>query len=233
MKESVLYNIRCDECKERGKKAEYWGETGRDGYIRGGEHLKECEAQNEDNALWKHLQGDHRGENRGNEIFSMRIEKGFKKPLARQISEGVHIEMCEGTLLNSKSEWHNYKIPRIIVEEGEKQIEDLESGLGKKSESSKQKQRVEGRNRGRNDKRVVEGETEREEGQLESKRARVEKQETERKRKSREAESHRKEVSKVKRNRENKIIEKQKAEIKRVEGGKDYWRSQFQMIVEK
>ena len=25
MKESVLYNIRCDECKERGKKAEYGG----------------------------------------------------------------------------------------------------------------------------------------------------------------------------------------------------------------
>ena len=135
MKESVLYNIRCEECKVNGRKAEYWGETGRDGYIRGGEHLKGCESKNEDNALWKHIEGDHRGENRGNEIFIKRIEKGYKKPLARQISEGVQIEMCEGVLMNSKAEWHNSRIPRIIIEEGDEQVEDLESGLGKKSES--------------------------------------------------------------------------------------------------
>ena len=42
MKEGVLYNITCEECKAQEKKAEYWGETGRDGFTRGGEHLKGC-----------------------------------------------------------------------------------------------------------------------------------------------------------------------------------------------
>ena len=68
MRESVLYKIECDECKTRGKVAEYWGETGRDGYARGGEHLKGCKEGNEKNALWKHISGEHRGEERGSEI---------------------------------------------------------------------------------------------------------------------------------------------------------------------
>ena len=117
----MLYNIKCEECKLKGKKVEYWGETGRDGYVRGGEHLKGCSEKNDENALWKHLEGTHRGENKGNEIFSMKIERGFKKALAHQISEGVAIEMSEGELLNSKSEWNNSRIPRIIIEEGERQ----------------------------------------------------------------------------------------------------------------
>ena len=54
MKEGVLYNITCEECKTREKKAEYWGETGRDGYVRGGEHLKGCSEKDDDNALLKH-----------------------------------------------------------------------------------------------------------------------------------------------------------------------------------
>ena len=85
MKESVLYNITCEECKAQEKRAEYWGETGRDGYTRGGEHLKGCREKVGDNALCKHIEGEHEGE-KGDEIYTMRIEKGFKKALARQIS---------------------------------------------------------------------------------------------------------------------------------------------------
>ena len=73
----------------------------------------------------------------------MKIEKGFRKALARQIREGVEIEMCEGTLLNSKSEWNNSRIPRIIIEEGERQVEDVESGLGNQKEKEKQQRRKE------------------------------------------------------------------------------------------
>ena len=70
----------------------------------------------------------------------MKVEKGFKKPLARQIREGVEIEMSEATLLNSKSEWNHARIPRIIIEEGERQSEDTESGLGKQVLVEKKKQ---------------------------------------------------------------------------------------------
>ena len=135
MKESVLYSIKYDDCTEKGRETKYWGEAGRDGFVRGGEHLKGCAEKCEDNALWKHLSGEHRGEEKGSEIFSMKIERGYKKALARQISEGVEIEMSGGTLLNSKSEWRNSRIPRIVIEEGEKQREDRENGLGRKREN--------------------------------------------------------------------------------------------------
>ena len=51
-------------------------------------------------------------------MFTMSMEKGFEKPLARQIREGVEIEMSEMVLMNSKSELNSAQIPRIIIEEG-------------------------------------------------------------------------------------------------------------------
>ena len=52
----------------------------------------------------------------------MSMEQGFKKALARQIREEVEIEMSRGVLMNSKAEWNNARIPRIIIEEGEKYL---------------------------------------------------------------------------------------------------------------
>ena len=108
MKEGVLYNITCDEYKSKEKKAEYWGETGRDGYARGGEHLKGCRDKDKENALWKHIEGEHGGE-KGDEIFTMRIDRGFKKALARQICEGVAIETCEGQVLKQSGTTQAYR----------------------------------------------------------------------------------------------------------------------------
>ena len=51
--------------------------------------------------------------------------------------------MSGATLLNSKSEWNNARIPRIIVEEGERQVEDIESGLANKNEKVKHRRQVE------------------------------------------------------------------------------------------
>ena len=143
----------------KGEKIRLLGGDG-DGWIRKrGEHLKGCSEQSDENALWKHLEGAHRGENKGNEIFSMKVERGFRKALARQISEGVAIEMSEGELLNSKSEWNNSRIPRIIIEEGERQTEDTESGLGGMSERGKDRGQVDRiiKNKRRNEKKEAEG----------------------------------------------------------------------------
>ena len=90
MKENVLYSVCCEECKRGERTVEYWGETGRDCYSRGEEHLRGCRDKDEDNAMWKHVWGTHGGEG-GDERFSMKMEMGLKKPLARQIREGVEI----------------------------------------------------------------------------------------------------------------------------------------------
>ena len=142
MKEGVLYSIRCEKCKENERTVEYWGETGRDCYSRGEEHLKGCRDKCEDNPMWKHVWDSHGGEG-GEELFTMKMEASFKKPLARQIREGVEIEASKGELMNSKSEWNNAKIPRIVIETGEQLCEDLESGLGKKSQRQKVRNQVE------------------------------------------------------------------------------------------
>ena len=62
MKESVLYSIKCLECKKKEVTSEYWGETGRDGHTRGGEHLCGLRDRLEENPLWKHLWERHGGE---------------------------------------------------------------------------------------------------------------------------------------------------------------------------
>ena len=87
----------------------------------------------DDNPMWKHVWELHGGEGEES-MFQMRMEKGFTKPLARQIMEGVEIEMSQNRLMNSKSEWNNARIPRIIIEEGDKLTEDKTSGLGRVGE---------------------------------------------------------------------------------------------------
>ena len=60
----------------------------------------------------------------------MKLEKSFRKPLSRQIREGVELEMSKASIvMNSKAEWNHSKIPRIVIETGEKITGDKESGM--------------------------------------------------------------------------------------------------------
>ena len=54
MRENALYRIACQECRKVEITSEYWGETGRNCYLRGGEHMTGLINKEEDNALWKH-----------------------------------------------------------------------------------------------------------------------------------------------------------------------------------
>ena len=105
MKENALYKIQCIECKSKKVISEYWGETGRNCYLRGGEHIKGLRNRDEDSALWKHTWERHEGV--GNErMYEMKLEKSFRKPLERQIREGVEIEMSKADyIMNSKAAW--------------------------------------------------------------------------------------------------------------------------------
>ena len=145
-------------------------------------------------------------------------------------------------MLNSKSECNNARIPRIVIEEGEKQVEDRESGLGKQVEKEKTKRDKE-RNkmtevRKRNEKRGVETE-EIDRSRDRTKRLRRESTDVETnttsekcdKKKSRETETHQKEVRKNKKQRENE--HKLKVREESQTAGIEYWRGKFQQMAEK
>ena len=63
-----------------------------------------------------------------------RERRGLIEAMARQIREGFEMETSKNCLMNLKAEWNNARIPRIIIEVGENQTEDKESGLGSKTQ---------------------------------------------------------------------------------------------------
>ena len=61
MKENALYRIICRDCREKKVTSEYLGETRRNCFLRGREHLKGLRNKENDNALWKHSWERHGG----------------------------------------------------------------------------------------------------------------------------------------------------------------------------
>ena len=126
-KENVVYRITCQECGTRQVKAEYTGETSRTAYLRGREHWDGLEKEKEKNALWKHCVEEHGG---NKVIFSMKVIRGHKAPLSRQVHESVEIECSKAKhVLNSKGEWNGSRIPRLRIEVGEELEEEKDDTL--------------------------------------------------------------------------------------------------------
>ena len=76
--------------------------------------------------LWRHSKTFHEG---SKEIswYQMKVIRSHRTPLVRQVDEGVEIAMCEATIvMNSKGEWNGSKLPRMVVERGDKV--ELEEG---------------------------------------------------------------------------------------------------------
>ena len=96
--------------------SEYEGETGRNGYTRGAEHLSALRLEDEENALWKHCLIAHDGTKAE---FSMTVLKVHRTPMVRQINEAVRIIISKAEcILNSKSEWHQALMVRVIPVSG-------------------------------------------------------------------------------------------------------------------
>ena len=108
--ESITYNLWCDE---RGRKvAVYMGETGRNAFCRGEEHLSFLEACDEDKSvLWLH--SVHHHQSRQDVRYSMRVTGAYKDPLDRQIMERVQIQNFKGpVLMNRRSEMGGVRVER-------------------------------------------------------------------------------------------------------------------------
>ena len=110
-KNNVGYNFECKPCAELD--AKYFGETARNLYTRGGEHLKKYNRRDPNSFIKKHQDEYHNGEPPD---FKMKVVKSFKDPLSRQVSEAIHIKNHKGILLNSKSEFFQPPLVRIRQE---------------------------------------------------------------------------------------------------------------------
>ena len=110
------YRITCDGCSRGEKVASYEGETGRNPYSRGLEHQADLRNRKEDSPLWKHCVVEH---NSVQQVFSMKALGTFSSCLSRQTNEAVRILNSKAqTVMNSKSEFQQAPILRVIIARG-------------------------------------------------------------------------------------------------------------------
>ena len=100
--ESITYEIVCgkEDCKYI-----YIGESSRNAYCRGKEHLLGLVKKEEDSALYKHITDDH-PESISDDApygYVMNVTGKFKSALTRQLAEAVKIDQSEKPLLNSRT----------------------------------------------------------------------------------------------------------------------------------
>ena len=85
---SVGYRITCETCQEAGKLTTYEGESGRNGYARGLEHLQGLQTKSIKSPLWKHCLLEHGGQEA---VFKMQVVSSHSTCLDRQVHEMVRI----------------------------------------------------------------------------------------------------------------------------------------------
>ena len=110
-RESVTYTIWCEECGE--EVATYIGESGRNAFTRGCEHLDALNSRDEEKSvLWKHSKTHH--QEREDVVYSMAVTGGYKAPLDRQLMERVKISNFKGPLLmNRRNEMGGLRVERM------------------------------------------------------------------------------------------------------------------------
>ena len=102
----VGYEIACTKCDQDVSK--YAGETGRNLFMRGVEHIGDLEKRAAEKPLWKHIQEKHNGAMEADifEHFKMTQTGIFFKPQKRKANEGVRIShLNPDTRMNSKDEF--------------------------------------------------------------------------------------------------------------------------------
>ena len=68
--------MRCETCLRAGRQSTYAGETGRNSYSRGKEHMDAFRREDEKNPLWIHCLGEHGGTRAE---FGMKVVGRLKK----------------------------------------------------------------------------------------------------------------------------------------------------------
>ena len=92
----------------------YFGESSRNAYLRGSEHLRALRNKNKSSVLFKHIMTEHR-EEQGDVKFQMKVAGKFSSALSRQIFESRNIRNTKPeNLMNSKSEFYGPCLKRKV-----------------------------------------------------------------------------------------------------------------------
>ena len=92
-----MYEFGCQLCPE-DHQAVYIGETARNMYTRGREHVRNYEKKEKESFIYKHQNEKHAGTLPN---FKAKVLYIFQDCLSRQTAEGVCIRRCKKEILNS------------------------------------------------------------------------------------------------------------------------------------
>ena len=112
---NVNYEIECQLCPEDNIPV-YIGETSRNLYTRGREHVGSGNSEKSDNEscfVRNHMNEHHRG--MSSKLFA-KVTHGNKDTFSRQVREGVLIRRSSRNLMNTKSEWFQPPVFRVMNE---------------------------------------------------------------------------------------------------------------------
>ena len=111
-KENINYEI---ECIREGCKYIYLGESARNSWCRGREHLRGIDKREKESVFVEHINEKHDGDFAYDRCggFRMNVKGSHKTAIDRQITEAVKIETCEKLVLNRKTGFKANSVLRL------------------------------------------------------------------------------------------------------------------------
>ena len=140
-KKEIVYELYCTACKTTLPQA-YDGQSARNGYTRGKEHVDKTRANSldelEKSVIWRHQTEKHNGK----EVkWEMKVHKGFQKqPLDRMICEARRINARpKDQSLNTKQEHAKSGMVKLKFTSDIKEAKELKEAVKQKSAADREK----------------------------------------------------------------------------------------------
>ena len=120
---NVVYQTKCNLCKELGKTTCYIGETSRTLYEREAEHTRDLWGEKDMSHMHEHIKGTHpdqagaRTLQQAAPLFEIKPIKRHPTALSRQLHEAIQIKRAgeTGEALNNREEYSHCVIPTLTT----------------------------------------------------------------------------------------------------------------------
>ena len=111
----------------------YIGESNRSAYERGFEHLQALGNMEKGSHMLRHILEKHENQDFSEVKWHMNILEYTRSAFERQIKEAVKIQQDRGgqNILNSKSEWNQCALPRLVTRIGNQEMKSWEEEIAK------------------------------------------------------------------------------------------------------